>query len=391
LFEYAKGYADGRFFKWGTGGGFSARYGEGTLPIRNCSTHFYPEHERMNGQYLRTHFEVRSRPCYMCRLAHVKEVKVTEGPYKGFVGGEPEYELLSGWGPNIGNTDLGAVVMLTKEVDRLGMDANEASWTISWVMECYEKGLFSKKDLDGIDMSWGNVESVKAMLIKISKREGIGDLLAEGVMRAANKVGGEAANIGIYTLKGSTPRGHDHRGRWSELLDTCVTNTGTLEATMGGIRPDGFGKPPVVNPFSHEEVSTLNGKYNGYWIFDDCLGSCRIASPNLKRQLDCVNAVTGWKLSSEDAFTIGRRIVNQLRIFNLLNGLKKEHERPSKRYGSIPNDGPCQGKNIMEKWEWMIENYYTLMGWDPQTGIPRPETLKNLGLEDLIKDLNILT
>ena len=386
LFEFAKGF--GPFYQWGTGGGFSALYGIGCLPVKNYTTDIYPEHERMNGQYMRTHFEVRPKPCYMCRIAHVKEVTVTEGPYKGFAGEEPEFELLAAWGPQIGNTDLGAVVMLSNEVDRLGLDCNEASWTIGWVMECYEKGVFLKKDLDGLEMNWGNVEAVRKMLNKIARREGIGDLLAQGVMRASQKMGGEAADWAIYTMKGCSPRSHDHRGgRWSELFDTCMTNTGTIESTWAGVHTQMVDLPGVTDPFSHEEMSTLNAKFNGIRMFDDCLGTCRIASPHPKLQLDCLNAVTGWSLTLEDAFTIGRRVINQLRVFNLLHGMRKEDERPSKRYGSVPVDGPAKDKNISEKWDWMMENYYTLMGWDPKTGMPLPETLEKLGLGELIKEL----
>ncbi|MBI5967353.1 MAG: hypothetical protein HY882_05795 [Deltaproteobacteria bacterium] len=386
LFEFAKGF--GPFYQWGTGGGFSALYGIGCLPVKNYTTDIYPEHERMNGQYMRTHFEIRSKPCYMCRIAHVKEVTVTEGPYKGFVGEEPEFELLAAWGPQIGNTDLGAVAMLSNEVDRLGMDCNEASWTIGWVMECYEKGVLSKKDLDGLEMNWGNVEAVRTMLNKISRREGIGDLLAQGVMRASQKIGGDAVDWAIYTLKGCTPRSHDHRGgRWAELFDTCMTNTSTLESTWAGVHTQMVDLPVVTDPFSHEEMSTINAKFNGIRMLDDCLGTCRIASPHPKLQLDCLNAVTGWSLTLEDAFTIGRRVINQLRVFNFLHGMRKEDERPSNRYGSIPVDGPAKGKNIMEKWNWMAENYYILMGWDLKTGEPLPETLEKLGLEELIKGL----
>jgi aldehyde:ferredoxin oxidoreductase len=386
MFEFAKGF--GTFYQWGTGGGFSALYGIGCLPVKNYTTNIFPEHERMNGQYMRTHFEIRPMPCYMCRIAHVKEVTVMEGPYKGFVGEEPEYEQLAAWGPQIGNTDLGAVVMLTREVDRLGMDCNEASWTIGWVMECYEKGIFTKKDLDGLDLSWGNVEEVKILLNKIAKREGIGDPLSKGVMRASQKIGGEAADWAIYTLKGCSPRSHDHRGgRWSELFDTCLTNTSTIESTWAGVHTQLVDLPTVTDPFSHEEMSTLNATYNGIRQLDDCLGTCRIASPNPKLQLECLNAVTGWTLTLEDAFTIGHRIVNQLRVFNFRHGMTKEHERPSKRYASIPADGPATGKNIMEKWDWMVKNYYTLMGWDPKTGKPLAKTLERLGLEELIPNL----
>jgi len=375
------------FEKGGTGGGFSTLHDLGVLPVKNYTTNIYPEHEKMGGNYLRETYKIRSKPCYLCKLAHVKEVTVTEGPYKGFVGEEPEYEQLAAWGPMIGNTDLGAVVMLSNEVDLLGLDCNEASWTMAWVMECYEKGVFSKDDLDGLDLKWGNVEAVRAMLNKIAKREGIGDLFAEGVMRASRKIGGEAADWAIYTQKGSSPRSHDHRGRWVELFDTCMSNTSTIESSWTGIHPHLVDLPALEDPFSHEEISTIVAKFNGVRQFDDCLGSCRLASPDPKLQLDCLNAVTGWELTLDDVFTIGRRAINQLRMFNYRHGMKKENERPSKRYGSVPVDGPIKGKNIMEKWEGMLENYYDRMGWDPETGKPLPETLKKLGLEELIKDL----
>ncbi|MCK4789681.1 MAG: hypothetical protein KAV87_38425, partial [Desulfobacteraceae bacterium] len=111
MFEHAKGF--GPFYQWGTGGGFSPIHDMGALPVRNYATNIFPEHEQMNGQYMRTHYKVKSQPCYQCHVAHVKEVTVTEGPYKGFIGEEPEYEQLAAWGPQIGNTELGAVVMLT--------------------------------------------------------------------------------------------------------------------------------------------------------------------------------------------------------------------------------------------------------------------------------------
>lgn len=386
LFQFSKTF--GPIYQWGTGGAFSILYGIGALPIKNLTTNIYPEHEKMNGQYMRTHFKIQSKPCFKCAVAHVKEVTVTEGFYKGFSGEEPEYECLAAWGPQIGNTDLGAVVMLTKEADRLGMDCNEASWSIGWAMECFEKGIFNKKDMNGLDLSWGNVEAVRELLNRISRREGyLGNLLSDGVMRASKKVGGEATDWAVYTLKGVTPRSHDDRGRWAEFFDTCLTNTSTIESTAAGVHPEMVNLPAVTDPFSHEEVSTLNAKFNGIRQFDDCLGTCRLASPHPKLVLECFNAVTGWDWKINDAFTVGRRIVNLLRVFNFKHGMKADNERPSKRYGSVPVDGPAQGKDIMEKWQWMLENYYKLMGWNVKTGKPLPETLEKLDLKELIKDL----
>ncbi len=372
--------------KWGTGGGFSARHADGTLPIRNYTTNIFPEHEHMNGQYLRTHFKVRSRPCYKCSVAHVKEVTVTEGPYTGFVGEEPEYELIAAFGPQIGNTDLGAVVMLSNEVDALGMDSNETGWIIGWAMECFDKGVFTTKETDGLDLTWGNVEAVKTLMNRIARREGyLGNLLAEGVMRASKKVGGEAADWAIYAQKGSAPRGHDHRGRWYELFDTCMTNTSTLEATHGPIQPELVDMETPDDNFSHLQVSTFNAKHNGIGLFYDCLGICRFVGCSPKLLIPCLNAVTGWNWTLKEAFTLGLRIVNTLRIFNFDQGLNVKDERPSVRYGSIPVDGPNKGVNIMDKWDAMVTNYYNLMGWDPDTGVPLPETLKKLDLSELVK------
>ncbi len=388
LVEAAKNF--GVIYEWGTGGGFSALHDNGALPVKNYTTNIYPDHEKMNGQYMRTHFKIKPRPCYRCAIAHVKEVEVTEGPYKGFVGEEPEYEQLAAWGPQIGNTDLGGVVMLTNEVDKLGMDCNEAGWVVGWAMECYEKGVFTQKETDGLDLSWGNVEAVKELLNRIARREGyLGDLLADGVMRASQRVGGNAADWAIYGCKGTAPRTHDHRGkdRWYELLDTCFTNTSTLEATWGGVQPALVDMEAPSDCFSHEQVSTFNAKYNGIRLFDDLVGTCRLASPTPKLVLACFNAATGWNWSLEDAFAAGRRVVHLLRVFNLRHGMDIDAEKPSVRYGSIPIDGPAQGVNIMEKWDWIKENYYTLMGWDPKTGKPLPETLEQHDLKELIGDL----
>jgi aldehyde:ferredoxin oxidoreductase len=321
-------------------------------------------------------------------VAHVKEVTVTEGPFKGFVGEEPEYEQISAWGPMIGNEDLGAVVMLTREVDRLGLDCNEASWCIGWAMECFEKGVFTGKETDGLDLTWGNVEAVRELLNRIARKEGaFGTLLAQGVMRAAKQVGGETPQWAVHTMKGSSPRGHDHRGRWHELFDTCMTNTTTLESTWVGVHPHLVDMPPVTDPFSHEEVSTINANYNGIRLFDDCIGVCRLATPHPKLVLECFNAVTGWNWSLPEAFQAGRRVVNLLRVFNFRNGMRAQDERPSPRYGSVPVDGASQGRDIMAKWSWMVENYRTRMGWDSRTGKPLPETLKALGLEEIVGDL----
>jgi aldehyde:ferredoxin oxidoreductase len=338
LLEGAKNFNNGLLYKWGTMNVFPRAVKAGFLPIKNYTTNMIKdyEYEKLLAEYTRTHFEIKPRPCWACGLHHVHHVRVTE---------------------------------------------------VAWVMECYEKGLLTKMHTDGLEMTWGNVEEIRKMLQKIVRREGFGDILAEGAKRASDRVGGEAAELAVYTHKGNTPRGHDHRARWTELLDTCLSDTGTIEATFGAMRPEMFGEAPIENQFSPEEVSRANAAVSGWSQFTDCLGVCRFCIRNPLLTVQSVGAITGWEVDLKDAMTVGRRGINQLRVFNLRHGLKRELERPSSRYGSTPVNGPAKGKGILPVWKEMVRNYYSHMGWDSKTGKPLPETLRSLGLDHLIQDL----
>jgi aldehyde:ferredoxin oxidoreductase len=238
-------------------------------------------------------------------------------------------------------------------------------------------------------MTWGNGEDIMAMLDKIVRRDGFGDVLAEGVKRAAEHVGGEAVNLAIYTQKGNTPRGHDHRVIWLELFDTCVSSTGTIE-TYGFAPYKQLGMPVVYDTFDPVAVSTVEAKIKGAMIFEDSLVTCRYnTATNIDLLVELVNAATGWDMTIDEAMQVGRRAVNLFRIFNLRGGIGGDLDWPSVRYGSTPLDGPAAGRGIMPHWEKMLANYYQLMGWDGQ-GRPLPEVLSSLGLESAIMHLENL-
>jgi len=375
-------FLDGSRHKWGTNGTFSGLHKVGALPVKNYTTNIFPTHEKMNGQYVRTEFKaIEKHPCFNCGINHIYDREVSVGEFKGFVAEEPEYEAFAAFGPQIGQTDAGAVFYLTDLADRLGIDLNEVGWLIGWVMECYEKGVLKADDLDGLDFTWGNVDTVKEIMIRISQRRGVGALLADGVKRAAEKIGGEAVNMAVYTMKGSTPRGHDHRARWHELVDTCMTNTSTLEATFVGVRPHLMDMPPVHDPFSPWEVPLVIAYQNGWAIIEDCLGACRFNMNYPKTVIRAYNALTNQNRSLQEILTIGKRIVNTLRLFNIRNGLTPDMEAPSVRYGSGPVDGPAQGRRILDHWDHIRKIYYLSMGWDTETGAPLPDTLKALDLQ----------
>jgi aldehyde:ferredoxin oxidoreductase len=217
----------------------------------------------------------------------------------------------------------------------------------------------------------------------IAHRQGFGDLLAEGVMRASRKIGGKAADFAIYTQKGNSPRGHDHRTAWGELFDTVVSNTGTIETHRTLMDPKSGNQPG--NPM---ETSTAVALTKGIMEFDDSLGTCRFNTRlNIVLEAEAVAAVTGWDFSADEAKTVGLRAVNLMRAFNIRTGITKELDYPSTRYGSTHVDGPWKGIGIIPHWEEMLENYYQLMGWDGKNGKPLPETLRNLKLEHVITDI----
>lgn len=374
----------------GTAEGYPILHRAGQLPVRNYTTNVFPDVEKFGPGYLRTEFKNKPTTCWGCRFAHCRVTEVTKGPYKGYVGEEPEYEGLAAMSSVIGQTDPGATVMLADTIDRLGLDVNESGYMIGWIMECNEKGLLKKADLDGLEMEWGNAEATLAMLKKIAHRQGCGDLFAEGVKRAAEKIGPDATQCAVYTMKGATPRGHDHRGRWAELLDTCVSNTGTIEAGPGVAVIKELGHTPPTDPFDPMQVSTMNALINGRRIVEDSMIVCILANQDFKLEVDALNAVTGFDYRLQEALDVGRRAVNLLRLFNFRHGMTKAIEAPSTRYASVPVDGPHAGKDIMPHWEAMRSNYYKCMGWDPATGKPLPETLEALGLDHLLGDLDRL-
>ncbi|MHB1041331.1 MAG: aldehyde ferredoxin oxidoreductase family protein [Eubacteriales bacterium] len=385
MLHYARTFDGGARSTWGTASGVANLHKSGQLPVRNYTTSLWPHYEKFTGRYLRENFRHRVKPCWGCTL-HCRHMVVTKGPYAGLEAEEPEYEALAAFGPQIGNSDPGGAVMLNDLADRLGMDVNETGWIIGWAMECVEKGILKPAEMDGIDLKWGDVEASAKLMRQIAFRRGFGDVLAEGVMRAAKVVGRGAEDLGVYTLKGSTPRGHDHRGRWEELLDTCLGNTGTVESTGGIIDVRQHGITPVKNRFSPEEVSTLNAKVNGRRMFEDCVSICRFASEKFSLLVQAVNAATGWDMDEQEAMDVGRRFINRLRVFNLKQGLRPETEYPSARYGSVPADGPAAGTGIIPVFEQMRSNYWRHMGWSETEGRPLPETLSALNLEHLIAD-----
>jgi aldehyde:ferredoxin oxidoreductase len=380
-------FEDVEYFR-GTIGGVANRWKSqsGALPVKNYSTYAWgvsdEEAEDFVEKTLRDKYQIARVPCWGCRLLHATMFEVKDGEYKCVVD-EPEYEQMAAWGPVTGITDAEAAMMLSGLTDRLGFDNNEAGWLVGWIMECMEKGWISEKQL-GFKTGFGDLKGAEKILRMTANRENFGDILAEGVKRASQKIGGEAANAAIYTMKGNSPRGHDHRNRWAEMFDTSVSNTGTIETHMSVMLPDAQGP---ANPII---VSNEVARTKGMMQLEDSAVTCRFNTRmNLDRLAAAISAATGWDMTKGEAWDIGKRAVNLFRVFNIQSGITSELDRPSKRYGSTPVDGPTEGISIIPHWEAMLNNYYEKMGWTPE-GVPKKETLERLEMGWVWNDLSKL-
>ncbi|MFH1651307.1 MAG: aldehyde ferredoxin oxidoreductase C-terminal domain-containing protein [Chloroflexota bacterium] len=378
-----------KVFEWGTSLLLPPYLPLGLLPIKNLMGTDFPTAPAFGGKEYRPRLDMVRRPCWGCPSHHCHLVTIKEGPYAGARGDEPEFEDFVAFGPLIGQTDPQAVIVLNDLNDRLGMDANEAGWLLALAMECYERGIITRQDTGGIDLTWGNVAAVQALLPRIARREGIGDLLAEGTMRAAAALGGEAPDMGVYFLTGAVPRSHDHRVRWEEALDVGTSSTSTMDSAPAVTPGSLFDLEPMLDPFDPAQVARQVVGVRGRRSLEDSLTICSFTTRGTSNQglCDYLNAVTGWDWAPEDVSTFGHRVSNLLRCFDLRHGRQPGNERPSTRYGSTPTYGPGQGKNMATSWAQMKSDVYARMGWNEESGKPFPETLRKCGLEGIIRDI----
>jgi aldehyde:ferredoxin oxidoreductase len=374
-------------YNFGTLPGVTNLYKLGVLPIKNYTTNVSQANlDEWAPAKLRNGFDHRGHQCNACGMHHCHIQVIPHGPRQGELVDEPEYEGWSGAGWTIGLTDREAVSWLNTRVDRACVDVNEFGWVCGWVMECMEKGYLTDEQV-GFRLPWGDAEGAYRLLQMISHREGFGDVLAEGVKRASERIGGEAARCAVYTKKGASPRGHDHRGRWDEMLDTCTSSNGTMESANPTFQTE-IGLPGRINPFDGEQVAKLTGGILGRRHFEDSLGGCSFTfRSRIELLARALSAATGWHYSLAEAMRFGRRTAAILRAFNLRCGIGPETEYPSERYGSQPVDGPARDHHVMKQWDHMLDVWYETVGYDRKTGKPKPDTLNKLGLDWLAKDL----
>ena len=372
----------------GTIGLFKNYHQKGWVPVKNMTTNIFSDAEKFTTEYIRNRlYESVPRSCFNCTFNHCHTVRVTRGPYKGAIGEEVEYEILAGFGPNWGINEPGATTMLNTLNDDLGMDAKETTFLLSMLMEGYEKGWISQRQLDGVDLRWGSPEAAAELLRKVSKRDGIGAVLAEGVMRAAQELGKGFPEAAVYVKKGNAPHVHDVRTRWGTLFSQIVSDMGSIEGLdfTGKAAPEIGVEKPTSEP--DEYLGEVTAITEWWRQFQECMTYCYFQTASPRTMVSALNALTGSACTVDDALQIGKRTVCLLRMLNLREGLTRDHDSFSPRLKMPPMNGPGKGKSLEKTFEQVLHAYYAAAGWD-ESGRPTPALLHQLDLDFTVPALN---
>jgi aldehyde:ferredoxin oxidoreductase len=376
-------------YDFGTAGGVQGVEANGDLPIKNWTLGDWAEGAAKTcGQYMAEQgITVSHHACFSCSIRCGKDARVDIGPYAGSIGHGPEYETCAAFGANILNDNIQYLVAANDMCNRFGLDTICTGNAIAMAMECYEHGLITKQDTGGIELTWGNGPAVLEMIKKIAYREGIGEVFADGVVNAAEKIGGIAGEFAVH-VKGLSVAFHDPRAFTSMAANYATANRGgchleglTYFCESGAFPPEliGFYKP--INKRSDDNKAELAVRMQNFMNTFNALGLCKFLIRGKTKPEDItswVNAVTGWDLTGEELMLIGERLHNLKRIYNVRLGIsRKDDMLPPRLMCHDRKTGAAGG--ILPHMGRLLSEYYSLRGWTEE-GIPTEEKLTQLGL-----------
>jgi aldehyde:ferredoxin oxidoreductase len=326
--------------------------------------------------------------CYRCPVGCEAIMKGGTGEYKWAEGTyRPEYETIAMLGSNCLVDNIDAIFMANDICNRYGIDTISAGAIMAFTMECYEKGLINKKDTGGIEMTWGNHRALVAMMEKMAKRDGFGDIIADGIKKAAERIGGEAGKCAIH-IQGQEVPGHNPIGSY-HWPATYIASTTPARHTQGS---EGFSQELMPkfdkSKFSGRGLAHKIGVCSQNALM--CCGMCLFvegALPSKHVMTEFLRAVTGWDITTDELLKTGERIENMRQAFNIREGINLlKYDIPGRILGKPPHKvGPLAGVTIDA--ETLVNEYLKEMDWDPETAKPSANKLKELGLEDIAREL----
>jgi aldehyde:ferredoxin oxidoreductase len=331
--------------------------------------------------------------CVDCKIACGGWVQVEEGKYAVRRSHKPEYESLAAFGPNLLNDNTESLIYANELCNVYGMDTIGVGGTIAFAMDCYENGILTREDTDGLELRWGNADAIIELIHKIARREGIGDILAEGAKIAAEKFGRGAEELAIHVAGQLIPM-HDPRraAGWgatyvSDPSPATHTRGGTQFPETGMANPDIYvplGVPVQLDKYNPEGKGKYQAIMSGWQHLMNTSGVCIFAADGLNfRWIELMKAITGWDLNIENLKVTGQRIGTMLHLFNLREGFDlSSYTLPERARGNPPlTAGPTKGVTL--EFEGLKRQYFEAMGFDFEAGKFRGDTLEKLGLQDL--------
>lgn len=347
----------------------------GFLPTRNFSSGVFELADEISGETMRRKIVVKNRACYGCPILCGKFSRVDEGKHQGIEVEGPEYETIALLGSNCGIGSIEAVAHANMLCDDLGMDTISTGNVIGFAMECYRKGLL--RDADGLHLGFGDENGLLAMIEKIARREGIGELFSGGVRKAAHAIGEGAEKFAIH-VKGLELPGVDPRGAWGMALAYATSDRGgchqrcwTPSAELAG----------ALKRFSTEGVAQFVKDTQDERAACFSLALCDFVPFSVEDFVELLNLATGFDFTEGEYLAAGERIWNLTRMFNAREGISRRDDTLPARLMEEPlPEGGAKGQVVTrEALDRMLDEYYKSRGWNEE-GIPGEDKLRELGL-----------
>ncbi len=385
--------------KYGTAEVLAYQHEAGGLPTRNWQSGSFEGYERITGESMYETILQARDTCYACVVRCKRVVAVEQGPFRvdPYYGG-PEYETLSTFGSYCGVDDLAAIAKANELCNRYGIDTISCGSTIAFAMECFERGILTPEDTGGLELRFGNAAAIVALVEQIARREGLGNLLAEGSARAAQRLGGGAEALSVTVKKHELPA-HMPQVKRSLALIYAVNPFGAdhqssehdpaYEADYGGYA-ERMAALDLLEPQAEYSLTPEKVRFALYteYLYSllDSLCLCQFVwGPawhlyGPEQIVELVRGVTGWNATLWELMKAGQRRLNMQRVFNARLGFGRKDDRLPARLFEPLRGGASDGSALdLKEVEEALDLYYAMAGWD-KDGRPTRATLEELGL-----------